>query len=525
MNGGDGNDYLDGGTGIDWVEFAGGAAVSVDLVAATATGQGTDTIFNVENILGSSFNDTLKGSAGNNVIWGGDGNDTFIATQGVDTLVGDTGVDVITFAQLGAAAFVNLATGTYSSTLASGTLASIENVIGSSVADNITGDAADNVLTGGLGNDILNGGAGSDTLSLVGNAGAGATVNLTTGTTSGSDGNDTLTSIENVNGSAFNDRITGSAGNNILSGNAGNDSFFITQGIDTIDGGAGTHDALYFNGSLGVTANIAAGTYSLDANNFGTAVGIEDLVGSAGGDSFTGNAGNNVLDGNAGNDVIAGGGGNDQIWGGAGSDTLIADGGDDTLVGNYAYIAGYGDAASDTFVIKQGAHNVVVSDFKIGVDKLDFSDFNLGNSSYWTAHAEQSSPAITTMTLTGQAQEVVTITLNGVSAGSTMSPNDMIGGSIDLIAAPWVNPNGNGFADIFTIMPQASGLQVIDSFEDGRDRLDLTFLNAPGWDGSQGGAVDGSTLFQFWNTTTGDHFDLLIDGVGFGLITQPDIII
>jgi hypothetical protein len=36
---------------------------------------------------------------------------------------------------------------------------------------------------------------------------------------------------------------------------------------------------------------------------------------------------------------------------------------------------------------------------------------------------------------------------------------------------------------------------------------------------------DGSTLFQFWNTTTGDNFELLMDGVLFGLIPQADIII
>jgi hypothetical protein len=168
---------------------------------------------------------------------------------------------------------------------------------------------------------------------------------------------------------------------------------------------------------------------------------------------------------------------------------------------------------------------VTIVDFEIGIDKIDFTDFNLGNSTYWTASAAQSSPSVTTLTLTGQAQEQVTVVLQGVSDGYTMTLNDMIGGSTSLIAAPPVNPNGNGIADIFVILPQVSGTQVISGFEDGLDRIDLTFLNQPGWDGSQGGAPDGSTLFQFWNSTTGDNFELLMDGVGFGLITQPDIII
>ena len=333
-----------------------------------------------------------------------------------------------------------------------------------------------------------------------------------------------MAGFENVTASDFSDYITGNTGNNVIHDGASSDAIYLTQGIDVLDGDVGDNDAVYFTNQPGVTANLAPGAYSFDANNYGTLSNIDHLVGGAGGDTLNGDSANNKLDGAAGGDVIAGGAGNDQLWGGAGSDTLIADGGDDYLSGNYS-TSGYGDAASDTFKITTFAHNVDIGDFKIGVDKLDFTDFNLGNSSYWTAHAVQSSPAITTMTLTSQAQEVVTITLQGVSAGSLISLNDMIGGSIDLIAAPWVNPNGNGMADIFQILPQVSGVQHLNSFEDGLDQLDLTFLNGAGWHGSQGGAADGSTQFQFWNTTTGDHFQLVVDGVGFGLITQADIII
>lgn len=529
LNGGDGNDQLDGGTGTqDWADFDGGAAVNVDLVSGTATGQGNDTIFNIENVLGSSFNDTIKGNGSNNRLEGGDGNDTFIATIGSDIIRGDGGVDLITFAQLGAAAIVNLSTGTYSSGTATGTLASIENVTGTALADTIVGNAADNVIDGGNGSDNLNGGAGIDTYKFSGTVGApynqGAFINLTTGTATTYGATDTLSNFENVTASDYSDFITGNAGNNVIDAGAGTDTIYATQGVDVYDGGAGGFDAVTFANQPGATANLATGTYSFDANNYGTMTNIEHLIGGAGNDNLTGNSGFNKLDGAAGNDTLAGGLGNDELWGGAGSDLLIADGGDDVMNGNYS-MQGYGDAASDTFKITTSAHNVTIGDFKIGVDKLDFTDFNLGTSSYWTASALQSSPAITTLTLTGQAQEVVTVTLNGVSAGYTLSLNDMIGGDIDLIPALWVNPNGNGIANIFEILPQHSGIQHINSFEDGLDQLDLTFLNLPGWDGAQGGAADGSTLFDFWNTTTGDHFQLQIDGVGFGLITQPDIII
>ncbi|MEQ1753233.1 MAG: calcium-binding protein [Micropepsaceae bacterium] len=529
LNGGDGDDTLDGGTGVqDWAEFDGGAAVNVDLTLGIATGQGSDTILNIENILGSGFGDTLKGNSGSNAIFAGGGNDTIIATLGVDILAGDAGVDLISFAQLGSAAIVNLATGTYTSGTASGTLSGIENVTGTALADTIVGDSGDNVIDGGNGSDSLNGGAGIDTYKFSGTSGApynqGGFINLTTGVATTYGATDTITNFENVTASDYSDYITGNAGNNSINAGGGTDTIYATQGVDSYDGGAGGFDAVYFSNQPDATASLMTGSYSFDVNNYGTMTNIEHLVGGSGNDSLTGDNGANKLDGAAGNDTLAGGLGNDQLWGGAGSDLLVADGGDDTLNGNYS-MQGYGDAASDTFKIMANAHNVSIGDFKIGVDKLDFTDFNLGNSSYWTASAVQSSPAITTLTLTGQAQEVVTVTLQGVSAGSTMSLNDMIGGDIGLIPAQWVNPNGNGLADIFQILPQHSGVQHLNSFEDGLDRLDLTFLNQPDWQGAQGGASDGSTLFDFWNTTSGDHFQLQVDGVGFGLITQPDIII
>ena len=129
---------------------------------------------------------------------------------------------------------------------------------------------------------------------------------------------------------------------------------------------------------------------------YGIMINIEHLTGGAGNDILTGNAGLNKIDGGAGSDILAGGLGNDQMWAGAGSDRLIADGGNDELSGNYSF-QGYGDNASDIFDIRTSAGTVTITDFEIGVDKLDFTDFNLGNSSYWTGSAVQSAPSVTTL--------------------------------------------------------------------------------------------------------------------------------
>jgi Ca2+-binding RTX toxin-like protein len=96
LDGGLGDDVLNGQDGSDTVMFSGLAlAVVVDLAAGTATGQGTDRISGIENIIGSSRSDVLKGDIGTNQIIGGPGNDQVIGRDGNDTLSGGNGNDQI----------------------------------------------------------------------------------------------------------------------------------------------------------------------------------------------------------------------------------------------------------------------------------------------------------------------------------------------------------------------------------------------------------------------------------------------
>jgi Ca2+-binding RTX toxin-like protein len=65
----------------------------VTTVSAQSTDIGNDTLNSIENIIGSSGNDTIIMGGGINVINGGDGADTINAGGGNDTITGGAGND------------------------------------------------------------------------------------------------------------------------------------------------------------------------------------------------------------------------------------------------------------------------------------------------------------------------------------------------------------------------------------------------------------------------------------------------
>jgi len=98
LNGGVGNDMLDGGEGIDTASFEGlEQSVVASLADGTAiSGDDTDTLANLENLIGTDFDDSLTGDAGDNVLTGGLGNDTLDGGEGIDTAdYSDVDVDVV----------------------------------------------------------------------------------------------------------------------------------------------------------------------------------------------------------------------------------------------------------------------------------------------------------------------------------------------------------------------------------------------------------------------------------------------
>ncbi len=102
LDGGPGDDLLIGEGGVDTLSYAtSSAGVSASLTTNSATGDGTDELFDFENVVGSPFDDTLVGDSGANTIQGLDGD---------DVLDGAAGVDTVSYAASGVSVSANLAT-------------------------------------------------------------------------------------------------------------------------------------------------------------------------------------------------------------------------------------------------------------------------------------------------------------------------------------------------------------------------------------------------------------------------------
>jgi Ca2+-binding RTX toxin-like protein len=152
-------------------------------------------------------------------------------------------------------------------------------------------------------------------------------VNLALGAASGGDGNDTLSSIENIRGSQFDDTLTGDANANILDGNGGADRMEGGTGSDTyyVDN---TGDQVIEAESQVVLRAASGGDIDRVIASINYVLGsyLENLTLAGAATAGTGNALDNILAGNTENNALTGLAGNDSLDGGAGIDTAVFSG-------------------------------------------------------------------------------------------------------------------------------------------------------------------------------------------------------
>ncbi|WP_052810734.1 peroxidase family protein [Variovorax paradoxus] len=531
LNGGLGADALDGGEGND----------------ALNGGDDNDTL------LGGIGNDTLNGGDGNDTLDGGTGNDAMAGGAGDDTFLVDSATDTVAE---GAGGGTDTVQSTITYTI---TDADVENLTLLGTANiNGTGNAGANVLTGNAGNNVLTGGGGSDTANYA-TAAAAVTVSLALAgaQATGGAGSDTLSSIENLVGSAFGDSLTasGTAGTgvvNLLSGGAGNDTLSATVDNvrDTLDGGADLDTANYSAYAAGLTVNlggaapvVVAGSGN-NAANSDVLVGVENFTGGSGNDTITGSAGANVLNGGLGADTF-----NYTIGGGA--DTIVGGGGNDTL--NIT-----GAANNDVLDV---VYNGAITGFEGGtVTGVESIVANLGGNADTLSYGD-SATAVNVNLLAGTASGFTSIasilnatggagndTLTGNAGANTLiggAGNDTINGGaggdilIGGIGADTLNSGAanDNVQDIFRFSATNEFGDVVSNFDAngptaaGDDRIEFGGALNTAWDdgnnndnflfGTGNGA--GGTVNVTVGQGNGDIEALLLTGAGGEGVTTANL--
>lgn len=288
-----GDDFVDGKGGFDTVSYnniyfsTGG--ITVNFAAGSVTGDasvGTDTLLSIEAIQGTNFVDTFVstgfGLPGALNIGNNQNFNQFEGLGGNDVITGNGNTRLV-YANAAAGVTINLQAGNVvggDASVGTDTFVGVNGANGSNLADTFDAIGFTGVTSAGsFGNfNFFEGLGGDDTIKGNGNtrisysqSGAGVTVNLQTGTASGSAiGTDTIIGagsvnavtgsgqIDTITGDGFSNFIDGGAGADIINGGGGVDALTGGAGDDSIDGDAGGDVAIFTN---------ARGNYTVALDN------------------------------------------------------------------------------------------------------------------------------------------------------------------------------------------------------------------------------------------------------------------
>ncbi len=362
-----GNDFIDGGPGIDRAEYRfANEGVTILLAAGLASSEssGSDTLRSIEIIRGSMFADTYDargfGGAANRPIdpeaapaigsaastlstpnvgsrwWG---YNSFVPEGGDDTIHGN-GSTLLTYDQSMLPIRANLREGVVDAldeaakttpayaSLGRDKFSGVYGVQGSSYGDLLIGGgqgrmslnpraeyfypgAGADTIQGGGGWDIVEHPASPEGIDVDMSRASGQVVNDGWGDT------DTLIGVEHVVGSYYADRFKGSDRGDTFNGLRGADSFDGAFGHDELELSAlfGTQGVVVMlEGWVGSSGSLPSGFTGSAIDAFGDIdvfTDIEGVEGSQDNDRITGDGNNNRLDGRGGSDTIDGGTGLD----------------------------------------------------------------------------------------------------------------------------------------------------------------------------------------------------------------------
>ncbi|MDB5507528.1 MAG: Serralysin [Devosia sp.] len=416
-----GADYVDGGNGTDTLDFSrASGGVSFDPTYGKKLGAWVegDTIIGIENIIGSAYADefglgdtgnSIRGGGGNDRLAGYGGNDALYGEADDDTLFGGTGADYLdggagfNIASFSDPVTINLQSFSHTGEAAGDTFVNIQQFNTGAGADTVTGylNSANRIATGdgddtlyggnsgdwlqgGKGADYINGGDGSDTVSYLDSTTA-ITVQMEFTDGNGSSGKvlagewgyDTLISIENVEGTNYNDRMEGDEGSNTFWGMGGDDrmqgdSDAGPQGsVDVMYGGAGNDSVLIgandyaFGGANSDTATFVGDAIYINyiTNQFfisGATFQLyefETYIGSALADTMVGGNWAESFIVGAGADAIYGQGGNDFLYTSDGADIMDGGADFDTIVFDRAMVADWQNGILDAAIASDSFYN------------------------------------------------------------------------------------------------------------------------------------------------------------------------
>ena len=323
--GSEGNDLITGGLGQDLIDFSTTqTGITVDLASGKVTyGGWLQTVSDVEDVLGTAFDDVITGNENANILSGGAGSDLIDGGAGADRLIGGDGDDIfiVDDALDEVIEFLEGGEDEVRTSLDVYTLAeSVERLTGTSITgQTLSGNDLANLIRGGTGADIFAGGRGDDAYvvedadTVLEHEGEG----LDTVRTALSD----YTLADNVEalfGTANTGQtLRGNALGNYISGGLASDLFAGGQGDDVYE--VGQDDVVLELDGEGIDeVRTALADYTLAAN-------VERLVGTS--------STSQILRGNALDNTLSSIGGRNTYEGGLGNDRYIVGLGDQVVEG------------------------------------------------------------------------------------------------------------------------------------------------------------------------------------------------